>query len=191
MRAILSATFDSAHRAFLLDDGPETQRILAVMDADARACLFAQAIAGILIFLRAVLKVAEGGGGGDGNHSMTTTTMGLTKERVEAKLRAFAEGEERKAMLQSIEMSPVWSDCFEKAQIGTMIMQAVCGSSARAAAAAEEEDLPMVAARKADDAKVEVVEVNVDFVSEPAFNDGPHLKRNLGVPDVFTIMVLN
>lgn len=170
LRAILSATFDSAHRAFVLDDAPQTQRILAVLDADARACIFAQAIAGILAFLRRVASC-----------SLSGTTLNQAKV-VEAKLRAFAEGEERREVLQSIEMSPVWSDCFEKAQIGTMIVQAVCGASAA--------DVQAVAPSKGD-AQVDVVEVDVDFVSEPAFNDGPHLKRNLGVPDVFTIMVLN
>lgn len=165
LQSILTATFDPTHRAFVLDDSPDTQRILAVLDADARACIFAQAIAGVVSFLRTVAEC----------------TSPLTKERVEAKLRRFAQSEARHAMLEAVETSPVWTDCFEKAQISSLILKAVAGQS----------NVAGVAEKKEEDASVSVVELDKDLVNEPVFNDGPHLKRDLGVPDVFTIMVLN
>lgn len=165
LQSILTATFDPTHRAFVLDDSPDTQRILAVLDADARACIFAQAIAGMVHFLRTVAEC----------------TSPLTKERVDAKLRRFAESDARHAMLQTIETSPVWTDCFEKAQISSLIMRAVTSQQQEAVVVEKEEE----------DATVSVVELGDDLVHEPVFNDGPHLKRDLGVPDVFTIMVLN
>lgn len=165
LQSILTATFDPTHRAFVLDDSPDTQRILAVLDADARACIFAQAIAGMVSFLRTVAEC----------------TSPLTKERVGAKLRRFAQSDARHAMLEAVETSPVWTDCFEKAQISSLILKAVNGQS----------NVSVVAEKKEEDASVSVVELDKDLVNEPIFNDGPHLKRDLGVPDVFTIMVLN
>lgn len=165
LQSILTATFDPTHHAFVLNDSSDTQRILAVLDADARACLFAQAIAGMVYFLRMVAEC----------------TSPLTPERIEAKLRRFEEGEARKAMLEAVETSPVWTDCFEKAQIGELILEVVTGRKGVAT----------VDEHKDEDTAVSVVEINDDLVNEPVFNDGPHLTRDLGVPDVFTIMVLN
>lgn len=104
----------------------------------------------------------------------------ITRERVAAKLSRFEEGEERKAFLRAIETSPMWSDCFEKAQIGRMIMDAVH----------VQHDADVVDSIKTD-ATVSVVEVDDEVYKDLAFNDGPHLQRDLGVPDVFTIMALN
>lgn len=84
-------------------------------------------------------------------------------------------------MLEAIETSHVWTDCFEKAQISNLIMKAVTGQNTVAA----------VVETKKEGTAVSVVELGDDLVNEPVFNDGPHLKRDLGVPDVFTIMVLN
>lgn len=165
LQSILTATFDPTHRAFVLDDSPDTQRILAVLDADARACIFAQAIAGMVYFLRTVAEC----------------TSPLTKERVDAKLRRFAESEARHTMLEAVEVSPVWTDCFEKAQISNLILKVVTGRS----------NVADVVEKKKEGIAVSVVELGDDLVNEPVFNDGPHLKRDLGVPDVFTIMVLN
>lgn len=137
-----------------------------MLDADARACIFAQAIAGVVHFLRTALECRSP----------------LTAERVAAKLRRFEAGAERTSMLEAIEKSPVWSDCFEKAQIGEMIMQAAC------------EATHTVVADVADvkhDATVEVVEIGPDVAADPVFNDGPHLGSSNGVPGVFSIMVLN
>ncbi|KAF3763358.1 hypothetical protein M406DRAFT_263010, partial [Cryphonectria parasitica EP155] len=156
LRAILAATFDSDHRAFVLDDtsSPDTQRILAALDVDSRGCLFAQAIAGIVSVLRPIAACLPP----------------LSEEAVAARLQHFAESDKRRAMLAAVETSPVWSDCFEKAQIGRLIMRAMKKDAATAT--------------------VSVVEVD-DIYNEPAFNDGPHPTRNLGVPDVFTILALN
>lgn len=81
-------------------------------------------------------------------------------------------------MLKEVEGSAVWGDCFEKAQIGKMIMRVI---------GLEEEE------GKAEKAAAEVKVVEVDqFAEAPAlWHDGPHLKRELGVPDRFTIMTLN
>lgn len=174
LQAILTATFDPTHRAFVLDDSPDTQRILAVLDADARACILAQAVAGVVHFLRTVAACSS------------SSSSPLTKERVDAKLRRFAEGEARRAMLEAVETSPVWTDCFEKAQISELILGAVM------MAGGQDDGVAVVPAEKeGDTAAVSVVELGDDLVNEPVFNDGPHLKRDLGVPDVFTIMVLN
>lgn len=81
-------------------------------------------------------------------------------------------------MLEVVENSCVWSDCFEKAQIGGMIWAAI-EESWGLQTMGEKEVLISVA----------VEDVDVDNV--PAFNDGPHWKREFGVPDVFTIMALN
>lgn len=165
LQSILTATFDPTHRAFVLDDSPDTQRILAVLDADARACIFAQAIAGMVHFLRSVAEC----------------TSPLNKERIDAKLRRFADSEARHVMLEAVETSPVWTDCFEKAQISDLILKAVTGQN----------NVDVVSEKNKEDTAVSVVELGDDLVNEPVFNDGPHLKRDLGVPDVFTIMVLN
>lgn len=84
-------------------------------------------------------------------------------------------------MLEEIEKSHMWSDCFEKAQIGEMIMQAACGKT--------------VVSDAADvikhDATIDVVEIGPDVATDPVFNDGPHLGSSNGVPGVFSIIALN
>lgn len=170
LRKILSAIFDADHRAFVLDEADP--RILATMDADAKACVFAQAIAGIVYFLR---KVA-------------TCSCTLSPEVFEAKLQRFAESPERRVMLDAIEKSPVWSNCFEKAHIGNMIMDAVNGkpvAGANVVAAPHRKE-------EGNGSVVTVVSVDdEDTVDMQLWDDAPHLKRDFGVPDVFTIMVLN
>lgn len=174
LRAILSATFDASHRPLVLDATPEAQRILTLLDADARACVFAQAIAGIVAVLRSAVR--HGG------------------RSVAAELRRFEDGAQRVAMLRAVETSPVWSDCFEKAQIGELILRAACEGEheeevQEEAVAAVRALTPEAVSKEA--AKVDVVEIGPDVVNEPVFNDGPHLERNFGVPGVFSIMALN
>lgn len=166
MRAILAATFDLDHRPFVLDDSPDTQRILAALDADSRGCIFAQAIAGIVSFLRSIAECIA-----------ALPSHPLTPERVAAKLKVFEASEARKEMLEAIETNPTWSDCFEKAQIGSIIMHAI-GIDAVDELNGKQQ------------AVVSVVEVD-DVYNDPVFNDGPHPTRSFGVPDVFTIMALN
>lgn len=84
-------------------------------------------------------------------------------------------------MLEAIENSHVWTDCFEKAQISNLILKEITGQN----------KVATVVEKKDEASTVSVVELGNDLVNEPVFNDGPHLKRDLGVPDVFTIMVLN
>lgn len=141
---------------------PSSAPLLAALPADARAPLFAQAIAGIVAFLGA----------------MATCPSPATAERVAVKLERFAAGADRRRILDAVEGSPVWGDCFEKAQIGRMIMAAVGVS----------ED----SKKKVVGSEVSVVEVDEAASEAPAlWHDGPHLRRELGVPDQFTIMVLN
>lgn len=182
LRAILSATFDSSHRAFVLGADPATQRILAALDADARACVFAQAVAGLVAVLRAVAVAVE-----------RAPSHTLTPQRVDAELRRFEAGR-RDAMLEAIETSPVWSDCFEKAQIGELILRAAGGEGGKRSGTATPTsavDGAVVAEEKKVAAKVDVVEIGPDVVNEPIYNDGPHLERDFGVPGVFSIMALN
>lgn len=169
LRKMLSAIFDADHRAFVLDE-PDP-RILATMDADAKACIFAQAIAGLVHLLR---KVA-------------TCSSTLSPQVFDAKLRRFAESDERRIMLDAIEKSPVWSNCFEKAHIGSMIMDAISGKPVAGA------EVVAAAADKKRATEVSVVEViaEQDLVSKQLWDDGPHMQRDFGVPDVFQIMVLN
>lgn len=159
LRAILTATFDPAHRAFVLEDTATTPQILATLSEDARATIFAQAIAGIVSCLRAV-----------------ALSGASTAEAVEATLRRFEKGAARTAMLAAVEAWSGWADCFEKAQIGGMIMEVVGIEAGGEKLAAQE---------------VSVIEVD-ELAEAPAlFNDGPHLRRDFGVPDAFTIMALN
>lgn len=175
LRAILSATFDSSHRPLVLDATPDAQRILALLDADARACVFAQAVAGTVAVLRAA----------------ATCRSPLTPERAAAKLRRFEEDPHRATMLQAVETSPVWSDCFEKAQIGELILRAACGvEEAGPARAVATPEVVEVSSGK-DAATVDVAEVGADVINDPVFNDGPHLAKGFGVPGVFSIMALN
>ncbi|KAJ0117433.1 hypothetical protein J7T55_003847 [Diaporthe amygdali] len=168
LRKMLSSIFDADHRAFVLDE-PD-QRILATMDADAKACIFAQAIAGLVYLLR---KVA-------------TCSHTLSPEVFDAKLQRFAASEERKVMLDAIEKSPVWSNCFEKAHIGNMIMDAVSGKPVAGA------EVVAAPENKKRGTEVSVVEVSEqDLVTKQLWDDGPHMQRDFGVPDVFQIMVLN
>lgn len=84
-------------------------------------------------------------------------------------------------MLKEVEGSAVWGDCFEKAQIGKMIMRVI---------GVEQEEEEEIAEKKKG-AEVKVVEVD-EYAEAPAlWHDGPHLKREFGVPDRFTIMTLN
>ncbi|KAJ4419505.1 hypothetical protein N0V82_004950, partial [Gnomoniopsis sp. IMI 355080] len=123
------------------------------------------AIAGLVSFLGAI----------------ATCPSPATAERVAVKMERFAASEERRRMLKAVEGSAVWGDCFEKAQIGEVIMRAV-GVEKK-----EEEEV----AEKKRVGEVSVVEVE-EFAEAPAlWHDGPHLKRELGVPDQFTIMMLN
>lgn len=170
LRKMLSSIFDADHRAFVLDD-PDP-RILATMDADAKACIFAQAVAGLVYLLR---KVA-------------TCSCTLSREVFDAKLARFAASEERRVMLDAIEKSPVWSNCFEKAHIGNMIMDAINGKRV-----AGEGVVSAAADNKKRSTEVSVVEVGAgqDLSTKQLWDDGPHLQRNFGVPDVFQIMVLN
>jgi hypothetical protein len=172
LRKMLSAVFDEDHRAFVLDE-PD-RRILATMTADAKACIFAQAVAGLVCLLRGVAACG----------------VTLSPEVFDARLARFARSPERRAMLDAIEKSPVWSNCFEKAQIGNMIMDAVKGKAVAGAGVVS------VAARdKKRGAEVSVVEVGSPkqdvHAEKQLWDDGPHLQRNFGVPDVFQIMVLN
>lgn len=169
LRRMLSSIFDADHRAFVLDD-PDP-RILETMDADAKACIFAQAVAGLVYLLR---KVA-------------TCSCTLSREVFDAKLARFAASDERRVMLDAIEKSPVWSNCFEKAHIGNMIMDAINGKPVAGA------DVVSAAADKKRSTAVSVVEVSAekDVSTKQLWDDGPHLQRNFGVPDVFQIMVLN
>lgn len=161
LRAILTATLDPSHAAFVLPS-PSSAPLLAALPEDARGPLFAQAIAGLVSFLGAI----------------ATCPSPATAERVAVKLERFAESEERTRMLKEVEGSAMWGDCFEKAQIGKMIMRVI--------GLEEEED-------KAEKEAAEVKVVEVDQLAEaPAlWHDGPHLKREFGVPDQFTIMTLN
>ncbi|ROV90127.1 hypothetical protein VPNG_09797 [Cytospora leucostoma] len=169
LRKILTAIFDEDHRAFVLDEADP--RILATMDADAKAVVFAQAIAGIVYFLR---KVAA-------------CSSTLSPEVFEAKLQRFAQSQERRTLLLAIEKSPVWTNCFEKAHIGNMIMDAVKG---KAVAGADVVAAPYH--KKGSNPTVTVSSVEDEFaVTRHRWEDAPQLKRDFGVPDVFTVMVLN
>lgn len=160
--AILTATFDPAHRAFVLAD--TSSALLATLSADARACILAQAIAGIVAFLRSVAL---------------SSPQPPTAESVAAKLRRFEAGEERTRLLAAVEAWPGWGDCFEKAQIGGIIMQAV-GMDAVAEVA-----------EKFGAGAVSVLEGEQSAEAPDLFDDGPHFKSELGVPGQFTIMALN
>ncbi|KAJ4387281.1 hypothetical protein N0V93_007870 [Gnomoniopsis smithogilvyi] len=161
LRAILTATLDPSHVAFVLPS-PSSAPLLAALPEDARGPLFAQAIAGLVSFLGAI----------------ATCPSPATEERVAVKLERFAASEERQRILKEIEGSAVWGDCFEKAQIGELIMRAV-----------GVKDEEMMTEKRAGD--VTVLEVD-EFAEAPAlWHDGPHLKREFGVPDQFRIMMLN
>ncbi|ROV91858.1 hypothetical protein VMCG_09165 [Cytospora schulzeri] len=178
LRRILSAIFDADHRAFVLDDAEADPRVLATLTPDAKACVFAQAIAGIVFFLR---KVA-------------TCSATLSPEVFEAKLQRFAASEERTRMLRAIEKSPVWTNCFEKANIGNMIMDAVKG---KAIAGADVVAPPLPTKKEGGSVShpivsvTQVVEGDDEIMSKQLWDDGHQIKRNFGVPDVFTVMVLN
>lgn len=155
---LLTAIFDPSHRAFVLPTSPST----LPLSEDARGCVFAQAIAGMIAFLRpaATLKTGDG---------------------VRAALRRFGESEERRRILTGVEAWPRWGDCFEKAQIGGMIMAVVGVEPGTEAAGGEKEvggDVSVVEMDEVDEAPV-------------LFHDGPHLSREFGVPDRFQIMALN
>lgn len=98
-------------------------------------------------------------------------------------LRQFEEGEERRRILAEVEAWTGWGDCFEKAQIGRMIMRVVGIEQVGPAAAGDK--------GAAGGGVVEVVEVDEVAEAPVLFNDGPHLTREFGVPDQFRIMVLN
>lgn len=159
LRRILCAIFDAEHRAFVLED---SDRILAVLDDDAKSIILAQATAGMVFILR---RLAD----------YSTELTPAVFERI---LRTFTTCEKRTVMLQQIEKAPLWSDCFAKAQIGDMIMNAVHGR-----AQVDEKSSALVS-------DVEVEDVD-EIATSAMWNDGPHPQRTFGVPDAFTIQVLN
>ena len=156
LKKLLAAIFDAEHRAFVLED---SDRILAVLDEDAKACILAQAIAGIVFVLRRLVGLH----GGE-----------LTTAAFERQLRLFAGSEQRRTILDRVERSHLWGNCFAKPEILNMIMDAI------------NVDMEQDSGRSSP-----VLKLEDDLLDPVAWVNEHHPTRNLGVPEGLTIMALN
>jgi hypothetical protein len=161
---VLSAIFDNDHRAFVLED---SDRILAVLDGEAKGCILTQAIAGMLFILcRLAATYPQGAAHGE-----------LTAQAFERELRRFARSEQRTSILEKIEKSHLWGNCFAKIELRDLIMEAL--KTAR-----EETE-------NSEDPLSPALELEDDIPDPVAWVNEQRPIRDLGVPEGLTIMALN
>ena len=148
----------------------DADRILAVvLDEDAKACILAQAIAGIVFVLR---RLAE-----HFSPSSSSSLPGreLTTQAFERQLRLFFGSEQRRTILDRVERSHLWGNCFAKPEILNLIMEAI--------------DVDM--AHDDSGRSSPVLKLEDDVVDPVAWVNEQRPARNLGIPDGLTIMALN
>jgi hypothetical protein len=121
LRRILEAVFDPSQVPFLDATVTGTDSgILNNLSPHERACILAQALAGITLFLD---KLAD-----EVWPTRSASFGGLRESTVENRLREIKTGSERKAVLETIEASPVFSACRLVTEVGDLILRAVEGA---------------------------------------------------------------
>jgi hypothetical protein len=154
LERILNAVFDTTSLAFVTE---KSVRIVAGLDDHDKSCLFVQAVAGmVLIFQRL---------------SMASTV--LSASVFSRELQLFAESEQRRAALDKIGGSALFSSCYTKSAVVDFLMAAIDEQ-----AGGHHDSLPL------NTAGAELLSDSVAWVS-----DRPC--KNMGLPWGFTIMALN
>ena len=119
LHRILDSIFDTESRAFVTED---SLPILSRLDDQAKACLLAQAIGGMILIFR---RLSQAG-------------FELSPGHFSRELQLFAESEQRRSLLAKVESSPVLGSCYLNSQVSAMITSAMegCGQT-------DEEALPL------------------------------------------------
>jgi len=118
---ILEAIFDPGALGFV---GEESTAILAQLPGSSRACLLAQAIAGIICIFERLAKSSE-----------------VTPETFDRALLLFSGSEQRTSMLSSIERSGLFNRCYLKSQIVELIAASLRRECRESPAEEAEQDL--------------------------------------------------
>ncbi|KAL2169480.1 hypothetical protein VTG60DRAFT_6024 [Thermothelomyces hinnuleus] len=106
LERILNSIFDTGSLPLVTE---KTIRITAGLDDLDRSCLFIQAIAGMVLIFR---RLSHAGG--------VVSNRLLSRE-----LQLFAESEQRRAVLDKIGSSRVFSSCYTKSAIVDFVMAAI------------------------------------------------------------------
>ncbi|KAK4235891.1 hypothetical protein C8A03DRAFT_36243 [Achaetomium macrosporum] len=152
---ILSTIFDTASVAFVTE---KSVRIVAGLDDHDKSCLCVQAVAGMVLFFR---RVSAAG---------TVLSAGLFSRE----LQLFAESEQRRALLDKIESSSLFSSCYTKSSMVDFVLAAVENDGD----IEHNDGLPLAKARE---------NLSADSVAW----GGSRPYQNMGLPWGFTIMALN
>jgi hypothetical protein len=150
LERILNSIFDTTSLPFVTE---KSVRIAAGLDDHDKSCLFLQAVAGMVLIFR---RLGLAGG-------IVTAGM-LSRE-----LQLFAECEQRRAVLEKIGGSHVFSTCYTRSAVVDFLMAAINE---------QHDGMPL------DNAGMDLLSDSVACVS-----DRPC--KNMGLPWGFTIMALN
>ncbi|KAK4223206.1 hypothetical protein QBC38DRAFT_447576 [Podospora fimiseda] len=159
---ILDAILDTTSRPFA---NPNSELILAGLDDHDKACLYMQAIAGmVLIFER--LKTAE---------------VELSASLLARKLRLFAESKQRQVVLDTIAGSHCFSESYTRSDVVEFLVNAVQKA---------QEAVDEFSFGRSGRNSPEVEEVSL-VLGDSWGGSGERPCKNMGLPWGFTIMALN
>ncbi|KAL2268792.1 hypothetical protein VTJ83DRAFT_3638 [Remersonia thermophila] len=106
LERVLSCIFDATSLPFVTET---TDRIAAGLDDHEKACLFVQAVAGMVLFLR---RLAAAG-------------VAVSEPILARELQLFAESEQRRALLETVATSPLLRSCYTKAVLVDFLEEAI------------------------------------------------------------------
>ncbi|KAK4154096.1 hypothetical protein C8A00DRAFT_33121 [Chaetomidium leptoderma] len=154
LERVLNSIFDTPSLPFVTE---KSVRIVAGLDDHDKSCLYVQAVAGMVLIFRR-LRLAG-----------TVVSAGLFSRE----LQLFAESERRRAVLDKVGGSSLFSSCYTKNAIVDFVMAAIDEPKVK-----HHDGLPLTTTGE------ELLSDSVAWVS-----DRPC--KNMGVPWGFTIMALN
>ncbi|KAK1762219.1 hypothetical protein QBC33DRAFT_290822 [Phialemonium atrogriseum] len=124
--SVLAAAFESRDELGLLQDaleggdgdggGAHQQPLIGLLSPHDRACLLAQALAQTALFFHglATAQWAQG-----------DPAVGLTEQSIGRELREMRLGTGRKSVIEVVEASPIFTQCFSRSEISELIVRAV------------------------------------------------------------------
>jgi hypothetical protein len=154
LERILNSIFDTTSLPFVTE---KSARIVAGLDDHDKSCLFLQAVAGMVLVFR---RLGLAGG---------VVSAGMLSRE----LQLFAECEKRRAVLEKIGASHVFSTCYTKSSVVDFVMTAI-----------DERENGRHDSLPSDTAAADLLNDSAAWVS-----DRPC--KNMGLPWGFTIMALN
>lgn len=154
LEQILNAVFDTTSLAFVTE---KSVRIVAGLDDHDKSCLFVQAVVGMVLVFR----------------RLSTAPAVLSASLFSRELQLFAESEQRRAALDKIGGSALFSSCYTKSAVVDFLVTAVDEQTG-----GHHDSLPL------NTAGADLLSDSVAWVS-----DRPC--KNMGLPWGFTIMTLN